>query len=268
MLRCGVSRSLSTTTRSFPSSFEWHNVRGVIGDLGDTVISGEPMVRALQGAFLDVFNLSVSLSTLYQGFGMPKHQQIRDILASHKANNNNSFPFERDVDAVHVQFEQRLCDYYKKNGVQYLPGTYHALHELNRCGIRFAATTGLSPRIIEHIEQALPGINHSIAPIYPIVHCERPSPQGIFRILELWNRSIPPSQKIKLHQCIKVGDSMSDLKEAAAAGIPFVGISHHRARSSCLTKESIANEFYARGALYTVGTLDALWILLYSHRHK
>lgn len=260
-------RTFSSVSR-FPQTVQWRNVRGVIADLGDTVISGEPMVRALQGAFVDIFNLSIPSNVIYQGFGMPKHQQIREILSrTPRANHNatqetNNFPFERDVDMVHAQFEQRLCEHYKKNGVQYLPGTYNALVELNRRGIRLAATTGLSSRVIEHIEHALPGINHAVAPIYPIIHCERPSPQGIYKILELWNRSIPPSQMIKLHQCIKAGDSQSDLAEAKAANIPFIGISHHRSRFSKLQKDDIAYEFQLQGAVCTVGTLDELVALI------
>lgn len=263
-----TKRNFTTTTNRLPQTIQWRNVRGIVADLGDTVISGEPMVRALQGAFLDVFNLSIPSQVIYQGFGRPKHQQIREILCrtprpNHNATQSNgNFPFERDVDIVHAQFEQRLCDYYQKNGVQYLPGTYHALTELNRRGIRLAATTGLSSRIIDHIEHALPGINSSVSPIYPIVHCERPSPQGIYKILELWNRSIPPSQMIKLYQCIKVGDSMSDLEESKSAGIPFVGISHHRSRSSLIEKAHIAYEFQLGGAVCTVGTLDELVALI------
>ncbi len=264
---CLNTRNLTTVNR-LPQSIQWRNIRGVIGDLGDTVIPGGPMIRALQGAFVDVFNLSISTNTIYQGFGMPKHQQIREILSktprpNHGASKSNgNFPFERDVDIVHAQFEQRLVEFYKKNGVQYLPGTYNALVEFNRRGIRVGATTGLSSRVIEQIELGLPGVNHSVAPIYPIVHCERPSPQGIYKILELWNRSIPPSQHIKLHQCIKVGDSMSDLAEAKAAGIPFVGISHHRSRSSLAEKQYIEYEFLLNGAVCTVGTLDELYALL------
>ncbi len=247
-----INRNASGVPHRYPQTIQWRNIRGVIGDLGDTIISGEPMVLALQGAFIDAFQLSVPSSVIYTGFGMPKHQQIREILSTHRGT-----VFERDVDVVHARFEQRLCDFYNKYGVQYLPGTEHGLATLHRHNIRFGATTGLSNRIIGYIESRLsmyPG-----APS-PIVHCERPSPEGIFKVLELWNRGIPPSQMIKLHQCIKIGDSMSDLKEAKTAGIPFIGISHHRSRSlrqeGTAESASIAFEFQLQGAVSTVGTID------------
>jgi phosphoglycolate phosphatase-like HAD superfamily hydrolase len=262
MLQTFVNRHLlrsftTNTINKYPQTVRWQNIRGVIGDLGDTVISGDPMVRAMQGAFMDVFQLSVPSHEIFVGFGMPKHQQIRDILSKTQRHKLN-FPFEQDIDVVHSRFEQRLCDYYVKYGVQYLPGTEGGLHLFNQRNIRFGATTGLSNRVIEHVERGLPGSTLTISQIWPILSCERPSPMGIHKILEHWNRSIPPSQRIKLQECIKVGDSMSDLLEARAAGIPFIGISKHRARSSRLEQIDIEYEFKLQGAICTVATIDEL----------
>ncbi len=238
----------------YPQSIRWDNIKGIIADLGDTTMPSEPMVAALQGAFFDVFQLSVPSRVIYDKFGMPKHQQIKDILLLPSTQQNFSqYPVDRDIEAIHTQFERRLCEYYTKFGVHYLPGTMCSMRVFQRRGIKLAATTGLSENIIRSIESKMP-----VWRPFPIVHCERPSCEGGLKILEMWNRGLPPSQRIRASQCLKIGDSKSDQDEAEALGMPFIGISQHRAKAARLKKEDIAYEFRLRGAVDTVGTLDEL----------
>lgn len=252
----------------YPQSVRWSHYRAIIGDLGDTIISGEPMVEALQGAFLDVTGLSISTQTIYDGFGMPKERQIKQILLLPSSQQTFArTPSLNDIQTIHNQFERRLRDYYNRYGVHYLEGTHDAIRMFHRQGVRFGCTTGLSNDMIEVIEKRLP-----LWRPHPIVFCERPSPNGIFKIIDEWNRGLPTSQHIQLNQVLKIGDSQSDLAEAKAAGVSFVGVTRHRAKAISKMKHSssfqtnvvetdLRNEFILQGAVETVGTLDELALL-------
>jgi phosphoglycolate phosphatase-like HAD superfamily hydrolase len=217
------------------------NIRGVIGDLGDTIISGKPMVRALQSALQDVMGLNVCEKTIYKGFGMPKHEQIKQLVEPYYPQMT-----DRNIHTIHVQFENRLREFYDKQGVTYLPGTEIAIKAFNKHGIRFGCTTGLSKDMIHHMYPKFPTWRPS-----PVVHCVRPNPGGIYEILTIWNKGVPPSKHITLEQCVKVGDSMSDFEEAQAAGIPFIGIIGHR-----LDGNVVGQQMYREGAHAIVNSLD------------
>lgn len=227
--------------------------KAVIGDVGDTILSGAPMIRALQMAMFNSHGVVMHPVKLYKDFGKPKNEQIQTLLL----NEFGQAPAEQDVHLVEAEFTYQLIHHYETYGAQYLPGTLEGMHVLRKNGIMFGCTTGLSDKVIDAINISLPKERP-----WPIVYGQRPSTDAIHKILQTWNVGLRPMDRIQLKDCIKVGDSLADLAEAKQAGIPFIGIVAHRAEAQKVPKHQIADEFERHGASMCVDTLYDVAVLI------
>ena len=220
--------------------------KAVIADLGDTIMPSAPMINAFQLAFFNTHGLVMTPAKLYKGFGGPKNQQIQDLLLTEFGR----APSDYDVDLVEAEFNHQLIHKYKQYGAHYFPEVIEAMRTFRRNGIMFGCTTGLSNDVIQVINKSLP----SERP-WPIVHCQRPSATGINEILRMWNVGLRPADRLTYIDCLKIGDSLSDLYEAKTAGIDFIAIVQHRAEVQKVPKEQIIKEFHKHGAVMCVDTV-------------
>jgi phosphonoacetaldehyde hydrolase len=248
-------------TNRYPQSIQWAHVKGIVGDLGDTIVPGMPMIRSLQLALFQVHGIHVNKQALSIDFGKDKHEHVKSILMlpSNQVKLDRK-PSDRDVTAVVSRFEHNLMEHYDRQGVHYLSDTQCGIRSFIRNGVQFGCTTGLSENIIQVIDKKLP-----LYKPYPIVYVQRPSPAGIHAIVRQWNQLLPFQAPIAMHQVIKVGDSMADLEEAKQAGVAFIGIIGHRSIHFGWSKQmeqDFKQEMMLHGATLVVRSLDEVAGLL------
>ncbi len=127
-------------------------------------------------------------------------------------------PDEKDIDELYNRFEHLLSDLQSRYATA-VPGFPELFMALKKKGIKIGSTTGYSKKIMERLRKEAMLKNYCPDSIVTPddVTKGRPFPWMCFKNME--NMEVYPPLS-----CIKVGDTISDIKEGLNAGIWSIGI--------------------------------------------
>lgn len=199
-------------------------IRGVILDwAGTTVDFG---CFAPLNVFIGIFarrGIEISIEEAREPMGLPKIDHIRALLNMEKISSLfvekfGHLPNESDVRDLYADFEpalmQVLSDYSEP-----IEGVVDVVSELRARGLKIGSTTGYTTEMMEVVTA-----NAGKKGYYPDalvtpdeVSFGRPYPYMIFKNME--KLEIFPPKSI-----IKVGDTLSDIKEGLNAGVWSIGV--------------------------------------------
>lgn len=259
--------------RIFESGDNMNKIEGVILDwAGTTVDFG---CFAPVNVFVDIFKnagIDVTMEEARAPMGMLKIDHIREMLAMPRITAlweekyGGSFS-EQDVEALYAEFEpalmSSLSDY--TDPISGVIGTIEALRNL---GLKIGSTTGYTNTMMEVVVPN--ALKKGYRPDIYVTPDDtnslgRPYPYMIYRNMEQLNLSA--SWKV-----VKVGDTISDIKEGVNAGVWSVGViigssemglslDEYNAISQS-DKETViaktAQSFMQNGADFTIKTINEL----------
>ncbi|MGX8852387.1 phosphonoacetaldehyde hydrolase [Amedibacillus sp. YH-ame10] len=177
--------------------------------------------------FIEVFKeygIDVTMDETRKPMGMLKWDHIKTMLAMPNIKAQWEKKYGRasqdsDIDGMHNKFTANLLKILDQY-CELKPYAREAVETLRATGIRIGSTTGYTDEMMNIV---LPKAkDNGYSPDYWITpnsvnNCGRPYPYMIFRNLE--------AMQIKdVRSVLKVGDTISDIEEAKAAGVLAVGI--------------------------------------------
>lgn len=200
-------------------------IEAVILDWSGTIIDYGCM--ATEEIYRDIFKeFSIELTTkeIRAKMGIEKVDHIRAIIESDRVSklwlkNTGMEPNEGDVRELNRHFEEKIFDKLEK---YCQPKEYvkQAIETLRESGIRIGSTTSYSTEVMEFLTKL-------VAKKGLIIDCwinadqvngqGRPNPYMIFKNMEKMGVS-------SVHNVIKVGDTVNDIKEGYNAGVVTVGV--------------------------------------------
>ena len=204
-----------TTTRFEAVIFDW---------AGTTVDYGcFAPVKAFQEAFKE-FGIEPTMDETRKPMGMLKHDHINTMLHMNRIaraweDAHGAAPTDADVDAVYSHFEPKLLSILDQFSDP-KPGVLDAVATLREMGLKIGSTTGYTDKMMDIVvpEAAKAGY----APDYWISPdgtdgYGRPYPYMIFRNLETLHVT-------DVRKAVKVGDTLSDIREGKNAGVLTIGV--------------------------------------------
>lgn len=229
--------------------------------------------------FVNIFKavgIDVTIEEARKPMGMLKIDHIRTMLEMPRIQEEWQKRFDRpsneeDVNTLYVQFEEELMATLATY-TDPIPTVIETVTHLKERGIKIGSTTGYTASMMEVVTKnaKLKGY----APDYFVTPDDtnshgRPYPYMIFRNLEALNVS-------SVKAVIKVGDTVSDMKEAVNAGIPAVGVIIGSSEMGLTREEFLALSniekheviekvratFLENGASYTIDTMADLLPLI------
>lgn len=178
-------------------------------------------------AFLKVFSeekgISITLRQAREPMGMLKIDHIRAILSMTSVTEAFVSRYGRtwnedDVQEMYQSFEKHLfaslADFMTP-----IPGVVETIEKLRAQGIRIGSTTGYTGRMMEIVRPGAETKGYRVdSMVTPDdVPAGRPAPYMVFRNMErLGVRSV--------RDVVKVGDTLSDIREGINAGVWSVGV--------------------------------------------
>ena len=178
-------------------------------------------------AFLKVFKeekgIEISLRQAREPMGMLKIDHIRAILSMDDVRNKFSTRYNRewnetDVDEMYRSFEKHLFASLSELTTP-IPGVIETIESLRQQGIAIGSTTGYTAAMMEIVrpDAAAKGytVDNLVTP--DNLPAGRPAPYMIYK--NMIDLEIPSIQQV-----VKVGDTISDIKEGANAGAWSVGV--------------------------------------------
>lgn len=176
--------------------------------------------------FLNVFGergVSLTYREVREPMGLPKIDHIRALLAmpavqSRFAAAHGRASTEEDVRALYADFESQLFATLESYATP-LPGVVETIGMLHESGIRIGSTTGYTRAMMEVVRPAAARQGYEVDYLATPddTRAGRPAPYMIFRnMIEL---GIP-----SVRQVVKVGDTLSDIREGLHAGVYTVGV--------------------------------------------
>lgn len=200
-------------------------IKAVIFDWAGTTVDFGCMAPVQ--AFVEVFKqygIEPTMKEVREPMGMLKIDHIRTMLGMDRIRNlwaekYGREPGEEDVKALYAIFEEKLLsilpDY---SGLK--PGVAETVDHLRRNGIRIGSTTGYNDKMMEIVvrEAKKQGYEPDVW-FSPDSAGQkgRPYPYMIFRNMEAMDIK-------KVRRVLKVGDTVSDIKEGRNAGVWSAGI--------------------------------------------
>ncbi|WP_088071678.1 phosphonoacetaldehyde hydrolase [Gottfriedia luciferensis] len=202
-----------------------NKVEGIILDwAGTTVDFG---CFAPVNVFVDIFKnagIEVTMEEARAPMGMLKIDHIREMLSMPRISNlwidKYERPFnEQDVNILYANFEpalmSSLSDY-----TDPIPEVIEVVQELRKQGLKIGSTTGYTNKMMDVVVP-----NAEKKGYYPDFYLTpddtnsfgRPFPYMIFRNMEALKLTAP-------WKVVKVGDTISDIKEGNNAGVWSVGV--------------------------------------------
>lgn len=202
-----------------------NKVEGIILDwAGTTVDFG---CFAPVNVFIDIFKnagIEVTMEEARAPMGMLKIDHIREMLSMPRISNlwieKYERPFnEQDVNILYANFEPALMaslsDY-----ADPIPGVVEVVQELRNKGLKIGSTTGYTNKMMDVVVP-----NAETKGYYPDFYITpdetnsfgRPYPYMIYRNMEALKLTAP-------WKVVKVGDTISDIKEGINAGVWSVGV--------------------------------------------
>ena len=185
---------------------------------GTTVKDNGDVERILDGALID-FGVNASKEDVNAVMGIPKPVAIRQLLSKYSTSPTPEF-----VKEVHTVFVQSMMDFYRKDpSVKEHDGVSEVFSILKNNGIKVGIDTGFDRSIAGALLERLGWAGDDLVD-YSVTSDEvdrgRPHPDMIHRLMQLSGIDDPA-------RVVKIGDTVSDLREGNAAGCAFVvGVTH------------------------------------------
>ena len=178
-------------------------------------------------AFLKVFSeekgIEITLRQAREPMGMLKIDHIRALLSMPDVREKFTVRYgrdwnETDVEEMYRSFEKHLFASLTEF-TEPIPGVVETLDSLRRQGIRIGSTTGYTAQMMEVVRPgaAEKGYITDFLATPDGLPAGRPAPYMIFR--NLTELAIPSVQ-----EAVKVGDTLSDIREGINAGVWSVGV--------------------------------------------
>ncbi len=200
-------------------------IEAVILDWSGTIIDYGCM--ATEEIYRDIFkefNIELTTKEIRAKMGIEKVDHIRAILESERISklwlkNTGMEPNEGDVRELNRHFEAKIFDKLAKycEPKEYVKQTIIKLRE---SGIRIGSTTSYSTEVMEFLTKLADKKGVSVDCCINAQQVKgqgRPHPYMIFKNMEKMGVS-------SVHNVIKVGDTVNDIKEGYNAGVVTVGV--------------------------------------------
>lgn len=190
----------------------------VVFDLaGTTVIDGDSVGTSFR-ATLSARGIEADPAVVNMVMGLPKPEAIR-ILLEQFGTPRGVPPTPENIEAIHVDFTQRMCDYYATDpSVNEIPGASAALATLRAAGVKVALNTGFFRPIVDVLLDRLgwyvPMVVDAIVTSDEVPR-GRPHPDMIRHLMT--ELGIADARKVA-----KVGDTKVDLEEGMNAGCSLI----------------------------------------------
>lgn len=220
--------------------------------------------------------IDVTIEEAREPMGMSKIDHVRTMLEMPRISElwqqvYNRYPTEEDVHELYGFFETKLMETLKAY-TDPIPNVIKVVQELKEAGIKIGSTTGYTREMIDVVAYEARQKGYApdtIVTADDVNQMGRPYPYMIFRNMEQLKLS-------DVAKVMKVGDTVSDIKEAKAAGVIAVGVITgssemgltEKAWHSCTNEEKeyhiekVKETFLTAGADYTIQSIDALPLLL------
>lgn len=176
--------------------------------------------------FLNVFRergVPLTYREAREPMGLPKIDHIRALLAMPAVQSrfvaaHGRASTEEDVRALYAGFEHQLLATLESFATP-LPGVVETIGLLKERNIRIGSTTGYTSGMMDVVRPAAARqgyeVDHLVTP--DATRAGRPAPYMIFR--NMIDLGVP-----SVRQVVKVGDTLSDIREGLHAGVHTVGV--------------------------------------------
>lgn len=250
-----------------------HKIEGIIFDWAGTTLDFgcfapvDVFVRMFKQAGIDV-----TVAEAREPMGMSKIDHVRTMLKMPRINESwqtvyGRYPEDKDVEELYAVFETQLMATLK-DYTDPIPGVIETIEKLRVKGMKIGSTTGYTREMMDVVvrEAAEKGYRpDTIMTSDDVGKMGRPFPYMIFRNMEALKLT-------HVRQVIKVGDTVSDMKEAKAAGVITVGVVIGSSEmglteaewNQCTTEEKsnhierVKVIFRSAGADYTIDSMEEL----------
>lgn len=200
-------------------------IEAVIFDwAGTTVDYGSfAPVQAFIEAF-EQFGITPTAAEVREPMGMLKWDHIHTMMQmpriteAWKAHNGRMWE-KRDVDAIYERSEQAIFEILHRFGTP-KPFVLETMEALRKRGIKIGSTTGYTDEMMAIVTKAAAEQGYAPDVWFCPNHtgnCGRPYPYMIFKNMEALKIS-------SIQAVVKVGDTISDIKEGKNAGVISVGV--------------------------------------------
>lgn len=178
-------------------------------------------------AFMEIFKaygIEVTMEETRKPMGMLKWDHIKTMMempaiqAQWQAKYNRAYT-TADIDEMHEQFTEKLLGILDQF-VDIKPYVIETMEQLRSMGYKIGSTTGYTDQMMSIVVPKAK--ENGYAPDFWITpnsvgNCGRPYPYMIFENMKQLKVS-------DVHHVVKVGDTISDIKEGVQAGVISVGI--------------------------------------------
>ena len=254
-------------------------IKAVIFDWAGTTVDYGCMAPVQ--AFVEVFKqygIEPTMEEVREPMGMLKIDHIRTMLKMDRikalwTEKYGKEPGEEEAQALYQIFEEKLLS------ILHLyadpkPGVVETVNRLRRHGIKIGSTTGYNDKMMEIVVPAAKEKGYEPDVWFSPDSTEqkgRPYPYMIFRNIEALGLK-------KVRRVLKVGDTISDIKEGIAAGVTTVGIIEGSSlmgltqeefenltdKEKQLCYEKVEKQYKDAGADYVISTIKELPSLIES----
>lgn len=178
-------------------------------------------------AFLKVFaeerDIAITLRQAREPMGMLKIDHIRAILSMPGVeeafvDRHGRRWDERDVNELYASFERHLFATLSDFTTP-IPDVVETLDQLRATGIRIGSTTGYTAQMMDVVRPGAAAKGYRVDNLVTPddVSAGRPAPYMVFRNMEQLGID-------SVHRVVKVGDTLSDIREGVNAGVWSVGV--------------------------------------------
>ncbi|MFS0670728.1 phosphonoacetaldehyde hydrolase [Peribacillus frigoritolerans] len=177
-------------------------------------------------AFVEIFRIrgiDITIKEAREPMGLLKMDHIMELLKMKRISNLWSAKFgkepdERDLNSLYKDFEALLFKVLKDNAKP-IPGVIELVSRLRQQGIKIGSTTGYTREMIDVVKEEAEKWGYQPDSIVASteVPSGRPAPWMCFKTA--MNLQVYPLSKI-----VKVGDTISDIKEGIYAGMWTVAV--------------------------------------------
>lgn len=230
-------------------------------------------------AFMEIFeqyDIQVTMEETRKPMGMLKWDHIKTMLEMPRIHNAWMERYGRevtnqDIDEMHDQFSEKLMGILDQYA-DVKPHVLECVEKLRDMNINIGSTTGYTDAMMSIVVPKAK--EHGYAPDYWITpnsvgNAGRPYPYMMFENMKQLHIS-------DVHHVVKVGDTISDIKEGLAAGVISVGVLEGSSEMG-LTQEEfealsvqeqtllcdrLTKQYEAAGAHYVIRTLQELPALI------
>ncbi|MCT4644777.1 MAG: phosphonoacetaldehyde hydrolase [Carboxylicivirga sp.] len=199
------------------------HIKGIVFDWAGTLVDYGCI--APTAVFVEVFKsfgIELSLKEAREPMGLAKKDHVRELLAIDHVQEQwqqkyGNKPGEEDVENIYSKLTPGLKAIVGNYSAA-IPGVKYLLDELKEMGVKVGSTTGY---VTEMMEGVIPAASkQGILPDSVVTSDETPAgrPMPFMVYQNALNLAVGP-----LHQMVKVGDTVADIKEGLNAGMWTVG---------------------------------------------